>query len=70
MSVLNCIQLFANLWTLARQARLSVELPRQEYWSELPFPSPGDLPDPEMDPTSLVSPTLAGEFGSDQRGYM
>jgi len=46
-----------------------MELSRQEYWSELPFPSPGDLPDPEMDPTFLVSPALAGGFGSDQRGY-
>ena len=33
-------------WTVARQAPLSVEFSRQEYWSELPFPSPGDLPDP------------------------
>ena len=46
-----------------------MELSRREYWSELPFPSPGDLPDPEMDPRSLVSPALAGGFGSDQRGY-
>ena len=35
---------------------------RQEYWSGLPFPSPGDLPDPEIEPTSLMSPALAGGF--------
>ena len=35
---------------------------RQEYWSGLPFPSPGDLPDPGVKPTSLVSPALADEF--------
>ena len=36
--------------------------PRQEYWSGLPFPSPGDLPDPEIEPMSLMSPALAGRF--------
>ena len=35
---------------------------RQEYWSGLPFPTPGDLPDPGSEPTSLTSPVLAGEF--------
>ena len=35
---------------------------RQEYWSALPFPSPGDLPDPETEPASLMSPALAGGF--------
>ena len=40
----------------------SVEFPRQEYWSGLPFPSPGDLPDPEMEPESPVAPALAGGF--------
>ena len=35
---------------------------RQEYWSELPFPTPGDLPDPGIEPTSLISPALAGRF--------
>ena len=44
------------------QAPLSVELSRQEYWSALPSPSPGDLSDPGMELTSLVSPTLAGGF--------
>ena len=43
-SVLSHIQLFATLWTIARQVPLSMEFPRQEYWSGLPFPSPGNLP--------------------------
>ena len=44
------------------QASLSMEFSRQEYWSGLPFPTPGDLPDPGVEPESLVSPTLAGGF--------
>ena len=47
-------------WTAASQASLSMEFSRQEYWSGLPFPSPGDLPDPRIEPTSLASPALAG----------
>jgi len=46
-------------WTVARQTPLSMELSRQKYCSGLPFPSPGDLPDPGIDP---VSPALAGGF--------
>ena len=42
-------------WTVARQAPLSMGFPRQEYWSDLPSPPPGDLPDPGIEPTSLVS---------------
>ena len=38
-------------WTVARQAPLSMGFPRQEYWSGLPFPSPGDLPDPGIEPS-------------------
>ena len=44
------------------QAPLSMGFSRQEYWSGLPFPSPGDLPNPEIIPTSLMSPALAGGF--------
>ena len=44
-------------WTVARQAPLSTGFPRQEYWSGLPFPTPGDLPDPGIE---LVSPVSAG----------
>ena len=51
-----------DLWTVACSAPLSMRFPRQEYWSGLPFPSPGDLPDPGIEPTSLVSPALAGVF--------
>ena len=49
-------------WTVARQAPLSMEFSRQEYWSALPCPPPGDLPDLVMEPTSLMSPELAGRF--------
>ena len=43
---------FATPWTVARQAPLSMGFSRQEYWSGLPFHSPGDLPDPGIEPTS------------------
>ena len=48
-----------TIWTVAHQTPLSLEFPRQEYWSGLPFPSPGDLPDPGIEPQSLA---LAGVF--------
>ena len=48
--MLRCVQLFVTPWTVARQASLSTQSPRREYWSGLPFPPPGDLPDPEMEP--------------------
>ena len=47
--------LFATSWTIAFQAPLSMEFSRQEYWSGVPFPTPGDLPHPGIKPTSLVS---------------
>ena len=50
--------LFAPLWTVACQAPLSLGFPRQEYWSGLPFPSPGELPHPRIEPTSPASPAL------------
>ena len=56
------VQLFATPWTVARQAPLSMGFSRQEYWSGLPCPPPGHLPDPGIKPTSLMSPALAGEF--------
>ena len=59
---LSCVQVFVISWTVARQAPVSMGFPRQEYWSGLPFPSPGNLPNPGMDPTSLASPSLAGGF--------
>ena len=54
------VQLFATPWTVACQAPLSMGFSRQRYL--LPFPPPGDLPDPGIEPTSPVSPALAGEF--------
>ena len=62
MSVLSSVRLFATQWTVALQAPLSMKFPRQEYWSGFPLPTRGDLPDPGIEPTSLVSPALAGGF--------
>ena len=59
---LSCVQLFATPWTIACQAPLSMGFFRQEYWSGLPFPPPGDLPNPGIELVSLVSPVLAGGF--------
>ena len=49
------VQLFATPWTVVHQAPLSMGFSRQEYWNGWPFPSPGDLPDPGIEPTSAVS---------------
>ena len=49
---------FAASWTVARQVHLSMEFSRQEYWNGLPFPSPGDLPDPRIEPVTPTSPAL------------
>ena len=54
---------FANPWTVAHQAPLCMEFSRQEYWSSLPFPSPGDLPNLEREPgscTLLADSLLSG----------
>ena len=56
------VRLYATPWTEARQAPLSMEFPKKEYWSGLSFPSPEDLPDPGTEPLSPVSPALAGGF--------
>ena len=57
------VRLFATPWTVAYQAPLSMRFSRQEYWSGLPFPSPGDLPDPGIEPGSpaLESDALTSE---------
>ena len=47
-----CVRLFVTLWTVPHQAPLSMEFPRQEYWSGLSFPSPGDLLNPGIEPGS------------------
>ena len=52
--------LFATPWSVACQVSLSMEFSRQEYWSELPFPPPRNLPDPGINPVSSESPALAG----------
>ena len=51
---LSCVRLFVTLWTVAHQAPLSMGFSRQEYWSGLLFPSPGDLPNPGIEPGSPV----------------
>ena len=60
--VLSCVWLFATPWAIACQAPLPTEFSRQEYWSGLPFPSPGDLQTQGSEPGSLMSPALAGRF--------
>ena len=62
LSHFSCVQLFVTLRTVAHQAPLSMGFSRQEYWSGLPFPPPGVLPNPRIEPASLLSPALAGEF--------
>ena len=52
MKSLSCVRLFVTPWTSARQAHPSMGFSRQEYWSGLPYPSPGDLPDPGIEPRS------------------
>ena len=59
---LSRVQLFETLWTVARQAPLSMGFSRQEYWGGLPCPPPVELPDPGIEPMSLMSPALAGRF--------
>ena len=56
------VQLFSTPWTIARQAPLSMGFSKQEYWSGLPCPPPGDIPDPGIKPMSLMFPALAGRF--------
>ena len=60
--LLSFVQFFATPWAVAHQAPLSMGFPRQEYWSALPFPPPGDLPDPGIKPVSLASSVLTGGF--------
>ena len=62
LSHLSRVGLFVTLWTIARQAPLSMGFSRQEHWSGLPCSSLGDLPNPGIKPRSLTSPALAGGF--------
>ena len=63
MKSLSCVRLLATPWTVAYQAPPSMGFSRQEYWSGLPFPSPGDLPNPGIKPGSpaLEADTLPSE---------
>ena len=63
MKSLSRVRLFATPWTVAYQAPPTIEFSRQEYWSGVPFPSPGDLPDPGIEPRSpaLQTDTLPSE---------
>ena len=58
---LSSVQFFVTPWTASSQAPLSIESSRQEHWSELPFPTPGDLPDPGIELASPVSPALLAD---------
>ena len=60
--LLHCVRFFVTLWTVALQAPLSMGFSRQEYWSGLPCPPPGDLSDPGIEPTSLMFAASAGRF--------
>ena len=62
LSLFSHVRFFVILWTVAHQAPLSMGFSRQDYWSGLPCPPPGDLPDPGFTPASLMSPALAGRF--------
>ena len=59
--MLICVPLVVIPWTVALQASLSMGFPRQEYQSGLPFPPTGNLPDPEIKPTSAASPPLPAD---------
>ena len=68
----SCVRLFATPWAEAHQAPLSMEFSRQEYLSGLPFPSPGDLPDPEVKPRSpaLQADSLQTELSGKSNYYV
>jgi len=59
LSLFSLVQPFTTPWTITLQVPLAMVLSWQEYWSELTFSTPGDLPDPEIE---LMSPALAGRF--------
>ena len=59
LSCFSCVRLFATLWTVVHQSPLSMGFSRHEYWTGLPCPLPGDLPEPGIKP---ISPALAGGF--------
>ena len=64
--VLSHVRLFVTSWTIDHQVPLSMELSRQEYWSGLPLPPPGDLPDPGIESVSPLSPALQADSLSNE----
>ena len=60
--MLSHVHIFVTSWAEAHQAPLSMEFSRQKYWSGLPFPSPGDLPNTGIELVAFVSPALAGRL--------
>ena len=62
LSHFSCVQLFATLWTVACQTPLSMGFSRQESWSGLPCPPPGNLPHPGIKLESFMTPALGGKF--------
>ena len=72
VKLLSGVQLIVNPWTVAYQAPQSAEFSRQEYWSGLPFPSPGDLPNPGIEPGSptLQADILPSEPPGKQKDYI
>ena len=69
--MLSCVRLFATPWTVACQAPLPMEFSKQGYWSGLPFPSPGDLSKPGMEPgsTALQADSLPTELQGNSGVY-
>ena len=62
LSFFNCVQPPETPWTVAHKIPPFMGFSRQEYWSELPFPPSGNLPNSGIEPTFLTSPALAGGF--------
>ena len=60
--MLTRVLFFVTPWNVARQAPLFMEFSRQVYWSRLPFPTPGDLPDPGIEPESPVAPAFGSQI--------
>ena len=70
IDVLSRVWLFVTLWNVACQAPLSMEFSKQEYWSKMSCPTPGNIPDPGIKLTSLVSTVVAGGFFTTSATYM
>ena len=62
MDVYSIVSASVTLWTVARQAPLSMGFPRHEYWNGLPFPTPGDISNSGIQPRTPASPALPGRF--------